>query len=209
MSNLHYDATKDLIVGSTEMTEAQKKFLDLHEEMHRQFGRMSRPAKVAPDMVINPIIFDVSGSMTAIPEDNSGSMGGTDMSKILADLMRTPIPYSGTRHMMVITDGDPAVMRKFPKPKYEKFTSTEAMIEEKLLTGRNRRSNKEIAAVRYESRRLNKKRTAAQSRIKRHEKKNGSVMMFEDRSGSISSEQMAEFLKEIHLLKTSEKNTED
>lgn len=137
------------------LTADQKSFLEAHEELHRQFGRLPRPARVAQDVVINPIIFDASGSMTSIAEDNSGSMGGTDMTAIMAELMKPP-PYSGKRHMIIITDGE-TQQSSLPKPKYEKFKSNEAMIEEKLLTGRNRRSNKDIADVRREARRLNKK----------------------------------------------------
>jgi hypothetical protein len=187
----------DLIVGSCELTAEQQKFLEAHEEMHRQYGHLPK-ARVTPDMVINQIIRDTSGSM--IHEDNSGSMagvmGGTDWKAMLQAAL-APKPYSGPRHMLIVTDGDTNVMKKFPKPKYEKFTSNEAMIEEKLLTGRNRRSNKAIAEVRRESRKLNKLRTAEQSRIKRQERKKKSVNVLTDTSSHLSTPEMREFLKEL------------
>ena len=68
----------------------------------------------------------------------------------------TPAPYTGKRNQMIITNGE-TQQSSFPKPKYEKFKSNEEMIEEKLLTGRNRRSNNDIAAVRREARKLNRK----------------------------------------------------
>lgn len=207
MSNLHYDATKDLIVGSTEMTEEQKKFLVLHEEMHRQFGRLPRPARVAQDVAIN---VDISGSM--IPEDNSGSMAGVISNPNWADMLKkalAPVPYSAKQHqMIIITDGE-TQQSSFPKPKYEKFKSNEDMIEEKLLTGRGRRRNKEIAEVRREARKLNRKLKVQLDKRMRNAKLMQSVSVFKDTSGEISSSQMREFLQEVHSLKMAGKITED
>lgn len=209
MSNLHYDATKDVIVGSTELTEEQKAFLEAHEEMHRQFGRLPRPARVAQDIVIN---VDISGSMSSFPEDNSGSMSGVVSDPSWADMLKkalTPAPYSAKNNQMImITDGE-TQQSSFPKPKYEKFKSNEAMIEEKLLTGRNRRSNKEIAAVRQVARKLNRKlKVQLEQRMKKV--KSMQVHVIEDRSACISPQLMKDFLQEVALFKNSvQENTED
>jgi hypothetical protein len=187
-------------------------FLAAHEEMHRQYGRLQQPAQVAPDIVINDnlmnsrIMVDTSGSMNdvvVVGDTHGNSMGGTDINAIMREMLKAP-PYSGPRHMMIVTDADCIVKQKFPRPKYEKFTSNAAMVEEKLLTGSNRRSNKAIAEVRREARKLNKLRTAAQSRKERNERRNKNEMqLLVDFTHNVSQKQMAEFLKEVNSLKNS------
>jgi hypothetical protein len=212
-------SNKDLTVSSTELTAEQKAFLEAHEEMHRQFGRLPRPARVAQDVVINDklmnarLTVDASGSMNSIiGEDTSGSMAG--VSKLdWAALMRkalTPQPYSAkSNQMIMITDGE-TQQSSFPKPKYEKFKSNEAMIEEKLLTGRNRRSNKEIAAVRQVARKLNRKLKVQLEQRMKNVKSMQTVHVIEDRSACIPQQLMKDFLQEVALFKNSvQDNTED